>query len=91
MNVTQTTAQAGGDPLRQKIDEFLGLFFYGTMMKEARESRLTDTKLGYGGKAEKNFAAQLDLMLSQRMGQASHNSLGETLYKQLSGYRPRVK
>jgi Rod binding domain-containing protein len=85
MQATQMNLiSATPDPLRERVDQFLGLFFYGTMLKQARESRLTDTEIGFGGRGEQAFAAQLDQILAERAGTAAGNSLGDAIYDQLS-------
>ena len=48
-----TTASDG---LRQKVGEFTGLFFYGTLLKEAREHRMTQSKFGFGGRGKRGGA-----------------------------------
>jgi len=85
MNVSNANATGRGDLLRQRIDEFLGLFFYGTLLKQARTGRLTDSPYGFGGRGEEVFAAQLDQELAERIGRASHNDLGEAIYRRLGG------
>jgi hypothetical protein len=82
---------ASADPLRQRIDQFVGLFFYGTMLKQARTTHLTDSKLGTGGRGGEAFAAQLDQTLAERMGQASHTSLGDALYRELDRHPGRAR
>ncbi len=72
--------------LKQRVNEFVGMFFYGTMLKQARNTRLTDTDVGYGGRGEEVFAAQLDQMLAERMGRRDDNNLTEAIYTQI---RPR--
>ncbi len=91
MNVTSTQASVPGDALRQRVDEFVGLFFYGTLLKQVRDSPLTDSKYGFGGRGEQAFAAQLDMELAQRIGRASHNRLGDAICRRLSAGRAREK
>jgi hypothetical protein len=71
--------------LRQRADEFLGLSFYGPMLKEVREHRLTKSKFAFGGRAEDAFGSQLDQELALRIGKASHNQLGGAIFKRLGG------
>ena len=87
MNGIQATRTGPPDALRQRIDEFVGLFFYGTMLKEVRQHRMTRSPYGFGGRAEEAFGAQLDMELAQRAGQATHNNLGQAIYRQLKGLR----
>ena len=87
MNVSNVNASSGPDVLRRHIDEFTGMFFYGTILKQMRQGRLTDAQIGFGGRGEEAFAAQLDMELAQRIGRASHNALGDAIYKQLGGQR----
>lgn len=89
MSAVVNTTPVSSNALRQRVDEFIGLFFYGTMLKNAREGRMTDSKYGFGGRGEQAFGAQLDLELADRIGRASHNRLGEAVYRELSrGQRP---
>lgn len=85
MNVAATSSAGNQTQLRQKVNEFVGLFFYGTLLKSARESRLTDSKIGFGGRGEQAFAAQLDMELAQRAGSAAGNSLSNAIARQLTG------
>jgi hypothetical protein len=78
-------ASSGSGLLRQRVDEFVGLFFYGSMLKGAREHPMTHAKFGMGGRGENVFGAQLDQELAQRAGQASNNSLSEAIVRRLAG------
>lgn len=68
--------------LRQKVDEFVGLTFYGTLMKMTRNSALKGP-YGHGGRGEEVFRAQLDQELAKRAGRASSSSLNEAVYRSL--------
>ena len=66
------------------IDEFVGLSFFGTLMRQFRESQDMDTPF-HGGAGEKIFTGQLDAEITQRIGQRVQSQLGEAIYRQLSG------
>ncbi len=68
--------------LRRKVDEFVGLTFYGTLMKMTRNSALKGP-YGHGGRGEEVFRAQLDQELSKRAGRARSSSLNEAIYQSL--------
>jgi hypothetical protein len=70
--------------LRQRADEFVGITFYGTLMKLMRNSSLKGP-YGHGGRGEEVFGGQLDMVLAQRMGEASRFDLGQAVYRQLGG------
>ena len=70
--------------LRGRIGEFVGVMFYGTMMKMMRNS-VVKGQYGHGGRGEEVFQAQLDFELARRMGQSQDNSLTEAVYRSLMG------
>lgn len=69
--------------LRQRVDELVGLTFYGTLLKTMRNSPLKGP-YGHGGRGEEVFRGQLDLLLAQQAGRASRFSLNEAIYRRLS-------
>ncbi|MDD4889830.1 MAG: hypothetical protein PHU85_07845 [Phycisphaerae bacterium] len=79
------TAGSPQNALRQRVNEFVGLFFYGTLLKGMRDKPMTDSKMGLGGRGEQAFGAQLDQELAQRAGRASNSGLNEAIVRQLSG------
>jgi Rod binding domain-containing protein len=85
MSANVNPAGSGPSPLRQRVDEFVGLFFYGTMLKSVREHPLTHAKFGMGGRGENVFGSQLDQELAQRAGQGSHSSLSDAIVRQIGG------
>jgi hypothetical protein len=87
MSTIQSSVAPGADPLRQRINEFVGLFFYGTMLKGMRQQPMTRSTLGRGGHGEAAFATQLDMELAQRSGQATQSNLGQAIYRQLKGLK----
>jgi len=72
------------DELREKIEEFVGVTFFGTLLKTMRTSHLRG-KYGHGGRGEQIFRAQLDMELAQRAGRGLRSSLTEAIYRQLAG------
>jgi hypothetical protein len=70
--------------LRKQVDEFVGITFYGTMMKAMRNSTIKG-KYGHGGRGEEVFQSQLDFELASRMGRSQHNSLNEAVYRRFAG------
>ena len=85
MSATVHSAGSNADMLRGQVDEFVGLFFYGTMLKSAREHPLTKSKFGMGGRGENVFGSQLDQEFATQVGKSSHNSLSEAIVRQLTG------
>jgi hypothetical protein len=65
--------------LRAACDELVGVAFFGPMLREARENELLS------GGAHDLFTAQLDDALIQRSGGALGSSVGQALYRQLTG------
>jgi len=68
--------------LRQAVDEMIGVTFYAPMLGMARNNALKG-EIGHGGRGEEIFAAQLDMELARRVGQAGRNSLSEAVYSRL--------
>lgn len=84
--VTGGTVEAGekrDNELRRRVDEFVGMTFYGTLLRTMRNSSMKGP-YGHGGRGEEIFTGQLDTILAQRMGQASGSSLNEAVYRSLS-------
>ncbi len=74
-------------PLQQKANEFVNTMFYGTMMREFRQSQ----KNPYfdQGAAGRVFWQQFDMEVIRRMSQSSSSGLAKDLMKQLdSGATP---
>ena len=68
--------------LRKSINEFVGLVFYGQLLKAMRNSPLK-SDIGHGGRGEDIFAGQLDIELSQQVGRASGSGLSDAIYRRL--------
>jgi hypothetical protein len=81
---------AGESQLREKFNSFVGESFYGQMLQAMHK---TVGKAAYfnGGRAEEMFQGQLDQVLSEKMTQASGNSLTNSMFDlfnlQLTGGR----
>ncbi len=81
--------RVGGDAtrreqvFRRRIDELVGLTFYGTLLKTMRSSALK-SPIGHGGRGEEIFQGQLDQLLAQRAGQAKRFHLSDAIYRQLT-------
>ena len=76
--------------LRTVVDEFVGLSFFGTLMRQFRQSQDMNSPF-HGGQGEKIFAAQLDAEFAQRIGQRFQSTLGETMYRQLSQKKAKAR
>jgi len=68
--------------LRETAEQLVGHVFYGTLLKAMRKSSLQG-KYGHGGRGEEVFNAQLDQVLAERMGNASHGGLAESIYESM--------
>ena len=71
---------AAGRKLRTKIDEFVGIVFYGELLKAMQNNPLKG-KYGHGGRGEEVFAGQLHQELAQRAGRARSSPLSDAIYK----------
>ncbi len=72
------------DLLRDRVDEAVGITFFGTLLKTMQNSTLKGS-YGHGGRGEEVFRGQLNLLLAKRIGQASSFELNEAVYRSLSG------
>ena len=68
----QPAVSAAGVKLRRTADELAGSVFYGTLLRQLRQSSLKG-EYGHGGRGEDVFGAQLDQVLAQQAGRARTN------------------
>ena len=64
--------------LRTAANELVGEVFYGTLLRQMRQSPLKG-KYGHGGRGEEVFQAQLDTELASRAGKASGASIADAV------------
>lgn len=76
--------------LRSATGKVVGSLFYGTLLKQMRESSEMKGVYGRGGRGEEIFSAQLHGILAERAGAAAHNGLGEALYRSLEQQTRRI-
>lgn len=72
-----TRAQAHKS-LRTAADELVGEVFYGTLLRQMRDSSLKG-KYGHGGRGEEIFQGQLDSVLASRAGRAGGSQLADAI------------
>lgn len=90
--ITTVNPKAGVDApplakLREVAGQVVGSTFYGRLLSELRSSGLKG-EYGHGGRGEEVFQAQLDEILSERMGESRGFNLAEAIYNQ---YANRVR
>ncbi len=73
-------AKQEGDALRQRVGEFVGNVFYGTLLKQMESSGIKG-KLMHGGRGEEVFRGQLNMELARRMGQSPGDPIAEKMYE----------
>lgn len=87
------SASSSGE-LREKVGEFVGQIFYGTLLRQMQESKLKGEYF-HGGRGEEVFKAQLGMELARRMGRAPDDPIAGKLYealqRQRGSSRPAVK
>jgi len=66
--------------LRRAADELVGEVFYGTLLRQMRQSPLKG-KYGHGGRGEEVFQGQLDAVFAARAGQARGGDLAAAVVK----------
>ena len=92
INSVNATSPAAGKALtrrRSASGKVVGSLFYGTLLKCMRESEMKGA-YGHGGRGEEIFSAQLHGILAERAGAATHNGLGEALYRSLEQQTRRI-
>lgn len=90
---TRTAAQSGAGvqanvgaqlpQLRRVIGQVVGRTFYGTLLKQMRESSVRGA-IGHGGRGEEVFSAQLHDLLAERIGASQAKGLSDAMVKRLS-------
>jgi Rod binding domain-containing protein len=78
---TDAVRTAADDRLRDAADRLVGTVFYGTLLRQMRDSKLKG-KYGHGGRGEEIFQAQLDQRFAEQAGQASSNALADAIYRE---------
>ncbi|MBN1341936.1 MAG: rod-binding protein [Phycisphaerae bacterium] len=69
--------------LRERIDELVGITFFGTLLKTMRDSNLKGP-YGHGGRGEEVFQGQFDQLLAQRLGKTGRFGLSEAIYRRMT-------
>lgn len=85
INAVQVNSSAGANDnseLRAKASELVASTFYGTLLKEFRES--SDSGMFDGGFGGKAFQQQLDTVFVTEISKQSNNSLVDSIVRQLS-------
>ena len=76
-------AQKQPDPvLRERVGEFVGNVFYGTLLKELQNSNLK-SDLMHGGRGEEVFRGMLNMELARRMGQSPGDPIANRIHQAL--------
>lgn len=75
--------------LRQATDKLVGSLFYGTLLRQMRSSVLKGP-YGHGGRGEEIFAAQLDQIFAERMGEARTTNLTDAVVKRYGAKAERM-
>ncbi len=73
------------EQLRQAASEFINMTFYGTLMREFRESQ--DSSPWTGGPGGRAFTRQLDTEMIHRMSERADAPLVDAVIRQLTGDR----
>lgn len=68
--------------LREKVNEFVGLAFFGNFLQIAQDSPLK-AKYGHGGRGEEVFQSQLNIELAREAGRSGRLGIGDAIYERL--------
>ncbi len=66
--------------LRETAGSVVGNIFYGTLLKQMRESGIKG-EYGHGGRGEEVFAAQLHNLLAERLGSCGNFDLADAVWR----------
>jgi len=66
--------------LRETAGSVVGNVFYGTLLKQMRESGIQG-EYGHGGRGEEVFAAQLHNLLAERLGGCGNFDLADAVWR----------
>lgn len=75
-----TSAEHAKGELREAAQKLVGEVFYGTLLRQLRDSALKG-EYGHGGRGEEVFRGQLDQVLASRAGTSGDNELTDALVK----------
>lgn len=84
------TPQARNDRLVAAAREFVGVTFYGTLMREVRNSAVNRETPFSPKRAEKAFTAMMDEELVKRASSSHRSDLADAIYDYLTR-RPQVR
>lgn len=82
LSAISATVQTDLARLKEAVGRVVGSTFYGTLLKEMRESSLKGP-IGHGGRGEEIFAAQLHGLWAENLGVATQGGVALALYKSL--------
>lgn len=74
------TSSQEDSQLRQRLGEFVGSIFYGTLIRQMNNSQLKGDFF-HGGRGEEVFQSQLGLELAQRLGRSGNDPITNRLYE----------
>jgi Rod binding domain-containing protein len=69
--------------LRRAADELVGEVFYGTLLRQMRQSPLKGA-YGHGGRGEEVFQGQLDTVLASQAGRARGGEIADALVERFA-------
>lgn len=80
---------AGRDVLRERVGDFVGNVFYGTLMRQMQSSKLKG-KYFHGGRGEEVFQGQLNQELATRMGKSVADPIAKKMYEAFARFDRRA-
>ena len=75
--------------LRETAGSVVGNVFYGTLLKQMRESGIKG-EYGHGGRGEEVFAAQLHNLLAERLGGCGNFELADAVARSCEEQQQRI-
>ena len=84
--MTDTTNTDLANRLRPVAQQWVGQTFFGTMLKQARESPLADKDSPFGGgRGGAAFSSLLDQQLAENASRGAGAKLAESIVRQIAG------
>lgn len=77
------TDSGDSSELRERLGEFVGNVFYGTLIRQMQSSKLKGPYL-HGGRGEDVFQGQLGMELAKRLGRSSNDPVTNRLYEAMT-------
>jgi len=88
-NPSAVKSSPNASELRDRVGEFVGNVFYGTLFRQLQNSNLKGKYL-HGGRGEEVFQSQLHMEYAKRIGRSPNDPISNRIYEALKRARPNA-